>query len=96
MKKGTAFQSTELADTDEQVLPEGVPLRVICSSGDPLTANQVHGDHNDYVAYVPVDALEGSEVSEDGIHWVKQEYIDTMFWSDSPTPRVRPRRPRSR
>ena len=60
--------------------------RVFSSSSDPLTANQVLGDHNDYVAYVPADALEGSEVSEDGIHWVNHEHINPMFWSDSTDP----------
>jgi hypothetical protein len=86
VKKGTAFQSTELSDTDEQVLPEGFRYEIICSSGDPLTANQVHGDHSDYMVYVPVDTLEGSEVSEDGTHWVNQEHIDTPSWSDSTDP----------
>ena len=86
MKKGTAFQSTELSDTDEQVLPEGFRYEIICSSGDPLTANQVHGDHSDYMVYVPVGTLEGSEVSEDGTHWVNQEHIDTTSWSDSTDP----------
>ena len=83
MKKGTAFQSTEFSDTDEQVLPEGFRYEIICNSGDPLTANQVHSD---YMAYVPVDTLEGSEVSEDGTHWVNQEHIDTTSWSDSTDP----------
>jgi hypothetical protein len=37
--------------------------------------------HNDYEAYVPVDALEGSKVSEDGILCVKHTCIDPIFWS---------------
>jgi Bacterial protein of unknown function (DUF839) len=86
VKKGTAFQSTELSDTDEQVLPEGFRYEIICSSGDPLTANQVHGDHSDFMVYVPVGTLEGSEISEDGAHWVNQEHIDTTSWSDSTDP----------
>jgi hypothetical protein len=38
--------------------------------------------HNDYVAHVPVDALEGSEDWEDGMLRVKHEYINPSFWSD--------------
>jgi hypothetical protein len=38
--------------------------------------------HNDYVAYVPVDALEGSEDSEDGILCVKHERINPTLWFD--------------
>jgi Bacterial protein of unknown function (DUF839) len=59
---------------------------IIRSSGDPLTANQVSGDHNDYVAYFPIDALKCGEELEDSIHWVKHEYIDPMFWSDYTDP----------
>ena len=33
-----------------------------------------------------LDALEGSEESEDGILRVKHEYIDPMFWSDYTDP----------
>jgi secreted PhoX family phosphatase len=77
--KPTSFQPIEFSDTDELVLPEGFRYEIIRSSGDPLTANQVYGDHNDYVAYFPIDALEGGEDSEESILWVNHEYINTMF-----------------
>ena len=38
------------------------------------------------MAYVPVDALEGSEDSEDGILCVKYEYANPSFWSDCTDP----------
>jgi hypothetical protein len=60
--------------------------RVLSSSDDPLSSNQVLGDHNDYVAHVPVKALEGGKDSEDGIHWVNHEHINPTFWSDSTNP----------
>jgi hypothetical protein len=84
--KPRSFQPIEFSDTDQLVLPEGFRYEIIRSSGDPLTANEVCGDHNDYVAYFPMDALEGSEDSEDGMHWVNHEYINSMFWSDYTDP----------
>jgi uncharacterized protein len=82
----TSFQLIEFSHTDELGLPEGSRDEIIRSSGDPLTANQVYGDHNDYAAYFPIDALEESEGSEDGIHWVNHEYINSMFWFDYTDP----------
>ena len=79
--KLTSVQPIEFSDTDELILSEGFRYEIIRSSGDPLTANQVSGDHDNYVAYFPIDALEGKE-SEDGIHWVMHEYINPMLWSD--------------
>jgi hypothetical protein len=38
------------------------------------------------MAYVPVDALEGSKDSEDGIHWVNHKHINPMFWFDYTDP----------
>jgi secreted PhoX family phosphatase len=84
--KPTSVQPIEFSDTDKLILSEGFRYVIIRCSGDPLTANQVSGDHNDYVAYFPVDALKCGEESEDGIHWVKHVYIDPMFWSDYTDP----------
>jgi hypothetical protein len=84
--KLSPFQPIEPSDADELVLPEGFRYEIIRSSGDPLAANQVYGDHNDYVAYFPTDALKGGEDPEDGILWVNHEYINPMFWSDYTDP----------
>jgi Alkaline phosphatase PhoX len=84
--KPTSFQPIEFSDTDELGLAEGSRYEIIRSSGEPLTANQVYGDHNDYVAYSPIDALEGSEDSEDGILWINHEYMNSMFCSDYTDP----------
>lgn len=83
MKKGPAFQSTEFSDTDELLPPEGFRYEIIRRSGGQLTVNQLYGDHSDYVAYVPVDALKSSEDAEDGIHRVDHEHMYPSFWSDS-------------
>jgi uncharacterized protein len=56
------------------------------SSCDPLGGCLSCGDQNDYVAYFPIDALEGVEDLEDGIVWVNHEYIKLMFWFDYTDP----------
>jgi uncharacterized protein DUF839 len=84
--KPTSVHPIEFSDTDELILSEGFRYVIIRSSGDPLTAKQVSGDHNDYVAYFPIDALKCGEASEDGNHLVKHEYIDPVFWSDYTDP----------
>ena len=38
-------------------------------------------DPNDYVAYYPTEALEGSEDSEDAIFWSDHGYTNPVFWS---------------
>jgi uncharacterized protein len=76
------FRPIEASDADELVLPEGFTYDLIRSTGDPLTADgRTYGDHNDYVAYFPIDALEGGENSEDGLLWVNHEYVGPLFLS---------------
>jgi secreted PhoX family phosphatase len=75
------FKPIEPADVDDVVLPEGFKYEIIRSSGDPLGGGLTYGDHNDFVAYFPIDTLEGGDDSEDGILWVNHEYINPMFWS---------------
>ena len=79
---GTAsFKPIEPSDSDELVLPEGFKYDIVRSAGDPLGDGLIYGDHNDYVAYFPIDALEGGDDSEEGILWVNHEYINPLFWS---------------
>jgi secreted PhoX family phosphatase len=77
----SSFAAIDPTDEDDIVLPEGFEYTLIRSSGDPMGGGLTYGDHNDYVAYFPIDALEGGENSEDGILWVNHEYINPMFWS---------------
>ncbi|MGH3145096.1 MAG: PhoX family protein, partial [Rubrobacter sp.] len=79
---GPSFASVDPTDEDDIVLPEGFEYTIIRSSGDPMGGDMVYGDHNDFVAYFPVDALEGGENSEDGILWINHEYVNPLFWSD--------------
>jgi uncharacterized protein DUF839 len=78
--KLSSFQPIEPSDADELVVPDGFRYEIIRRSGDTLTAKQVYGDHNDYLTYLPVDALKGGDDSENGILWVNHEYINPMFW----------------
>jgi secreted PhoX family phosphatase len=76
------FEPLEPSDADDVVLPEGFKYDIIRKSGDPMGDGMVYGDHNDFVAYFPIDTLEGGDDSADGILWVNHEYINPMFWSD--------------
>jgi secreted PhoX family phosphatase len=76
------FKAIEPSDKDDLVLPGGFRYEIIRSSGDPLGGGLTYGDHNDFVAYFPIDTLEGGDNSEDGILWVNHEYLNPMFWSD--------------
>ena len=84
--KPTYFQPIKISDTDELILPKGCGYKNIRTSGDPSTANQVYVDRNDYVAYSAIDTREDNEDSEDGIHWVNHECVNSMFWSDYTDP----------
>ncbi len=77
-----SFGPIQPSDEDDIKLPDGFKYEVVRSSGDSLGGGMVYGDHNDFVAYFPADALEGGEDSGDGILWVNHEYINPMFWSD--------------
>jgi secreted PhoX family phosphatase len=84
---GTAsFKPIEPTDRDELVLPEGFEYDIVRSAGDSLGDGLTYGDHNDYVAYFPINAPVGGDDSEDGILWVNHEYINPLFWSDYADP----------
>jgi hypothetical protein len=60
---------------------------IIHSSGEPLTANRVDGDHNDYVAHFPIHALEGSVSQEAGILLANNyKHANPAFWFDHTDP----------
>ncbi len=80
------FKAIMPSDKDDLVLPDGFGYEIVRSSGDSLGGGMVYGDHNDFVAYFPIDTLEGGDNSEDGILWVNHEYINPMFWSDYTDP----------
>ncbi len=50
--------------------------------GDQVTSDAPYGYNNDFVAYFPMDALEGGKSSTDGILWVNHEYPDPKWVSE--------------
>ncbi len=82
----TFFKPIEASGEDTVKVPEGFKFDIVRSADDSLGGDRLYGDHNDFVAYFPIDALEGGDNSEDGILWVNHEYINPMFWSDYTDP----------
>ncbi len=79
---GSFFEPIAASGADELKLPRGFEYDIIRRSGDPLGGGLVFGDHNDFIAYFPLDILEGGENSNDGILFVNHEYINPLFWSN--------------
>ncbi|AHY45459.1 putative phosphatase [Rubrobacter radiotolerans] len=83
---GPFFSALEPTDADDLVLAEGFSYTVLLSSGDSLGDGMSFGDHNDYLAYLPIDAPEGGASSTDGLLWVNHEYLNPLFFSDYDDP----------
>ncbi len=83
---GPFFTSIEPSDEDDLIVPEGFEYTVIRRSEDPLGNDMIFGDHADFLAYFPMDALDGGDNSEDGLLWVNHEYINPLFWSNYDDP----------
>ncbi len=80
------FEPIEPSDADELALPGGFRYDIIRKWGDPVTQERDYGYNNDFVAYFPIDTLEGGENSEDGLLWVNHEYPVALFVSDYTDP----------
>lgn len=82
LRKLSFFTPIEATDADELVLPEGFRYDIIRRWGDPVTSDgREFGFNNDYVAYFPIDALEGGLNSRDGLLFVNHEYVDSKWVS---------------
>jgi secreted PhoX family phosphatase len=76
------FTPIEATDADELVLPAGFRYDIIRRWGEPVTSGgRKFGYNNDYVAYFPIDALEGGINSRDGLLFVNHEYVDSKWVS---------------
>lgn len=60
---GPFFTSVEAANEDDVIVPEGFEYTVIRSSEDDLGGGMAFGDHNDLIAYFPIDAQKGGNTS---------------------------------
>ncbi len=77
-----SFRPIEPSDADELVLPEGYRYDIVRKWGDEVAPGAPYGYNNDYVAYFPIDVLDGGDSSEDGLLWVNHEYPDAKWVSD--------------
>ncbi len=77
-----SFTPLEPSGDNELVLPRGFKYDVVRKWGDPVTADADYGYNNDFVAYFPIDALDGGQNSQDGILWVNHEYPDPRWVSE--------------
>lgn len=64
---------------DKFILPEGFNYTIIRKWGDKITGKSDYGYNNDYVAYLPIDMLEGGENSDDGLLVVNHEFPSPLF-----------------
>jgi secreted PhoX family phosphatase len=78
---GLPFAPIEPSGADDVVLPEGFKYHIVRRWGDPVTGSEDYGYNNDFVAYFPIDALEGGGNSTDGILYVGHEYPDPKWVS---------------
>jgi uncharacterized protein len=82
----TFFTPIEPSDEDDLILPRSFKYDIVRKWGDSVTEDTPYGYNNDYVAYLPIDALEGGQNSEDGLLWVNHEYPDPMWVSEYTDP----------
>ncbi len=78
----TFFKPIEPSDADELVVPEGFRYEIVRKWGDEVAPGTPYGYNNDFVAYLPIDALEGGDNSEEGLLYVGHEYPDAKWVSD--------------
>ena len=77
------FTPIEPTGEDDVVLPEGFKYDILRKWGDDVAGDDApYGYNNDFVAYFPIDALEGGQNSQDGILWVNHEYPDPKWVSE--------------
>ena len=78
----TFFRPIEASDADDLILPEGFRYDIVRKWGDEVAPGTPYGYNNDYVAYLPIDVLEGGDNSEEGLLYVGHEYPDAKWVSD--------------
>lgn len=80
------FRPINPSSEDRLVLPEGFQSSVICKWDDPLGVNgpsgpERFGFNNDFLAYFPIDALQGGTNSNEGLLFVNHEYPHPLLVS---------------
>jgi len=67
------------SEEDRLIIPKGFDYTIIRKWGDKITESENFGYNNDYVAYLPIDFLEGGKNSEDGLLVVNHEFPSQLF-----------------
>ncbi len=82
------FQPIGPSLADELIVAPGFPVDHLMSWGDDLGSRapdgtpEKFGYNNDFIAYFPIDALQGGTNSSEGLLWVNHEYPHPLFVSD--------------
>ncbi len=84
--EGPNFHPIAPTTADELRLPDGFRYDLVCTYGEPLGTSGPHGKevfgyNNDFIAYFPIDALQGGTNSREGLLWVNHEYPHPLFVS---------------
>lgn len=73
------FSPIPPSDADAFILPEGFDYTVIRKWGDMINDSEAYGINNDFTAYLPIDALQNGQNSEDGLLAVNHEFPSPLF-----------------
>lgn len=73
------FRPIKPTTADDIVLPRGYRYNVVRVYGDEIAPNQAFGYNADYIAYMPIDWLDGGRSSSDGLLWVNHEYNNPLL-----------------
>lgn len=86
-KSPAFFEPIAPSAADELVVPKGFRSEVIVRWDHPLgsaapdDSAERFGFNNDFIAYFPIDALNGGSSSAEGLLWVNHEYPNALFQS---------------
>jgi hypothetical protein len=73
------FEPIRPTSADELVLPRGYRFDVLRMYGDEIGPGLPYGYNNDFVAYFPMDLLQGGSSARDGLLWVNHENPSPLF-----------------
>ena len=73
------FRPINPTTADDIVLPRGYRYNPVRVYGDEVAPGQAFGYNADYIAYMPIDWLEGGRSSSDGLLWVNHEYNNPLL-----------------
>jgi len=80
------FKPIRASMEDKLILPRGYRYNVVCQWDTPLGTNgpfgaEKFGYDNDFLAFLPLDALKGGKNRKEGLLWVNHENVVPMFVS---------------